>query len=122
MKRLWAALAMAVVIAAIIICGLFFIKKYSAEVNATLKFAAAAANADDMQTAAKLCERAEDEWVNAEKVLRIFVNANELSDIGLTVTALSEYAKNDEKAELLVGIKTAQIQLIHLSNTEATAQ
>ena len=31
MKRLWAALAMAVVIAAIIISGLFFIKKYSKE-------------------------------------------------------------------------------------------
>ncbi|MGN0114503.1 MAG: DUF4363 family protein [Acutalibacteraceae bacterium] len=122
MKRLWAALIMAIVIAAIIICGLFFIKKYSKEVNDTLKYAAEAANADDMQTAAMLCENAEDKWVNAEKVLRIFVNANELSEIGLTITTLPEYAKNDEKAELLAGIKTAQVQLIHLSNTEATAQ
>ena len=122
MKRLWAALIMAVIIAAIIFCGLFFIKKYSKELNDTLKYAAAAANADDMQTAARLCENAEDKWVSAEKVLRIFVNANELSDIGLTITTLPEYAKCDEKAELLAGIKTAQIQLIHLSNTEATAQ
>lgn len=122
MKRLWAALAMAVVIAATIISGLLFVKKYSKEVNDSLKIAAAAANAGNMQTAAKLCSKAEDEWVNAEKVLRIFVNANELSNIGLTITALPEYAKNDEKAELLAGIKTAQTQLIHLSNTEATAQ
>ena len=84
MKRLWAALAMAVVIAAIIISGLFFIKKYSKEVNITLKTAAAAAQSGDMRSAAKLCEIAEDEWVKAEKVLRIFVNANELSDIGLS--------------------------------------
>lgn len=122
MKRLWAALAMAVVIAAIIISGLFFIKKYSKEVNISLKTAAAAAQSGDMRSAAKLCEIAEDEWVKAEKVLRIFVNANELSDIGLTITALPEFAANDEKGELLAGIKTAQIQLIHLSNTEATAQ
>lgn len=122
MKRLWAALAMAAVIAAIIISGLFFIKKYSADVSNTLKSAAEAVKSDDMQTALSLLNSAEEKWVKAEKILRIYVNANELSDIGLTVAALPEYAKNNAKAELFAGIKTAQVQLIHLSNTEATAQ
>lgn len=119
MKRLIAVPIMTAVLIAIIACGLVCIKHYSKQVDSFLQKAQTCAENDDMKSAKALCGYAENEWVKGEKIMRLFVNANDLSDIGLTLTTLPHYAADDSKEEFLAQMSIVRVQLIHLSKSEA---
>lgn len=122
MKRLWAAAAMALIIAAIIISGVTYINKYTRSVDNMLSEAYRSADSGDFKKAAALCRSAEKEWVRAERTLRWFVNTGELSEIGLSVASLAPYADKAEAAELLSQINITRVRLIHMSKMEAMAE
>lgn len=119
MKRLIAVPLMTAVIIVIIASGLICIKHYSGQVDEFLQKAQTCAENDDMKSAKELCKYAESEWVKGEKWMRLFVNSNDLSDIGLTLTTLPHYAQEDSKEEFLAQMSIVRVQLIHLSKSEA---
>ena len=119
MKRAWLSLVMIGIIAIIITTGTRCIKHYSSVIDTHLNNARMYAEKSDMINAQKECINAENEWKKAEKVLRLFVNANDVSNIGLTITTLAHFAKADEEGELLAQISSAKVQLIHLQNVES---
>ena len=119
MKRLIAVPIMTVVLIAVIASGLICIKHYSKQTDSFLQKAQTCAENDDMKSAKTLCEYAENEWVKGEKYMRLFVNSNDLSDIGLGLSELAPLAESESKEEFLSHINVVRVQLIHLSKAEA---
>lgn len=121
MKRLWIAALFALIITLIIVTGVYCIDSASNKVDSHLKSAVEYVTKNDMKSAENECKIAENEWAKSEKALRLFINADEVASIGLTITTLQSFAKYDEPAELLAQISVARIQLIHMSNMEVSA-
>lgn len=119
MKRLWFAAILTILIIAITATGVVSLKKYSKSVDDELNLALAAVNIGDMKTALRYCKSTENEWVKAEKVLKWFINANDVGQIGVNIAMLPPLAKNDEPAELASQIMAIKVQLMHISHMES---
>ena len=119
MKRLWFAAILTILIIAITATGVVSLKKYSKSVDDELNLALAAVNIGDMNTALRYCKSTENEWVKAEKVLKWFINANDVGQIGVNIAMLPPLAKNDEPAELASQIMAIKVQLMHISHMES---
>lgn len=119
MKRLWFAAILTILIIAITATGIVCLKKYSKSVDDELNLALAAVNIGDMKTALRYCKSTENEWVKAEKVLKWFINANDVGQIGVNIAMLPPLAKNDEPAELASQIMAIKVQLMHISHMES---
>lgn len=118
MKRLYFALAVAIVMAGIILTGTFTVKNAYYEMNTIFRRIEVKAENEEFDKALVLCEEAEKKWVKYEKELSIFVNHEEVCNIGVSLSAMKPLIEYKEKAEFFSEINKARTSLTHLASLE----
>lgn len=118
MKRLYFALGVFLVIALIVGCGTYVVYESNERMNSIFDEIETAAKKDDIEKAVSLCEKAENEWVDFEKKLTLFVNHSEICEIGVSVSAMKPLIEYDEKAEFFSELNKVRVQLTHLASME----
>lgn len=119
MKRLWIALALFILTAAIILTGILTVQKYSKELIQKLDLIKQTVINKDFEKAAQLCKQAESKWIKAERKLYLFVDHSEISEIGLTIAKLEPLLISKDFASFFAELKIAQIQLLHIAQMES---
>lgn len=118
MKRLYFALGVAIIMAGIIVTGTFTVKNAYTEMNTLFDEMETEAENENYSKALQICERAEKKWIEYEKQLSVFVNHEEVCNIGVSLSAIKPLIKHGEKAELLSEINQARVSLTHLASLE----
>lgn len=118
MKRLYFAFGIALILAGIILSGTFTVKNAYYEMNSLLDEIEFEAENENYINALKIFEEAEEKWIEFEKQLSVFVNHEEVCNIGVSLSALKPLIKYGEKAELLSEINQARVSLTHLASLE----
>lgn len=118
MKRMLFGVAILLVIGLIVGLGSFTVYKTDKKMNAIFEKIESHANNNQIKATIRLCDMAEKEWIKNEKTLSLFVNHQEVCDIGVSISALAPLIKHNEKAEFFSELNKAKTQLTHLSNME----
>lgn len=118
MKRLFAAFAFILLLAGITATGIYFVNDYTGQMDDLLIEAEDAARAGDTHTAISFCQQAEAYWVKAEKVLSLFINHSDVSQVGQSCTRLAPLIEEGETGEFFASVRTIRVQLIHIASME----
>ena len=118
MKRLWVALGLAVFILAIYVTGILTLNSYKKDALSALESAQKSAENGNLADAEKYAQKAEKIWIDAENILSIFVNHNDLSEVGLSVAKLEPLIKAKEVGNFSAECRRSIVALIHIYNSE----
>lgn len=118
MKRLYFALAILFALAVIVGTGTSFVYKANKDMTSIINKIEKSARADDILSAATLCESAERQWVDYEEKLNLFVNHAEVCEIGVSLSSLKPLIEHDEKAEFFCELNKVKTMLTHFASME----
>ena len=119
MRRLYAAAALAVLVAVVCWWGIRTLQRDTAQMFGILDIAQTAMTEDDVISAREEAEMLEKTWTQAESRLAVFCHHKLIEDIGVVLAGLPSLAESATRAEFLAECSRARILLLHLREDEA---
>jgi hypothetical protein len=116
-KRLWAALCAAVLLAAICVSGVYITRARLTGALSSISEIKTAVKQSEKE-AYKLAKAFDKKWSEDEKILALFINSKSLSDVGVSISKIAPLSRVDDKGEFYAELTAARIQIIHLLNCE----
>ena len=118
MKRLWAAMAILVVVTGLCWWGVHTTIELSNELSTTLQEARNAAEQGDFERAADLSNQAEENWRKFHKTLSTFIQHTRLEAIDLSLASLSPLIEHGAVDEFSSECARAAAQIASLQEAE----
>lgn len=118
MKRFIVSGVILLIIVSVSIIGLYYINENYERITSAIEAGEESVRQKDFDAAQGHIKRAEDIYVKAEKYLSAFVNHSTLDEIGVSIAAITPFAKGEEE-EFLSHCEAAKTALKHLKNDMA---
>ena len=118
MRRIWVAVAL------LLICGVLSVIEYVTIHNncdyltSSLNKAEEYISIKEYKKAVSFIEKTQQEWINSEKKLNIFLLHDETEKISESLSQLKEYAQEKNTSKYLTDSKKIKRQLLRLKQSE----
>lgn len=118
MKRMWAALALALFTVCLGVLGITHTRNVTSRMIQTISAAKSAGEAGDDAAAYVISRQAAEDWKNAHRILCLYMVHSRLEAIDQTLAALPELCLGDETREFLSQCDCGILQIDYLNESE----
>lgn len=118
MKRLWAAVAIAVALLISCFWGIHTISDYTDTMSSSLDSLSAYMDAGDRENAIRLSKELDKQWHHMHNVLSTYTSHNNLEQIDQTLAVITASVANNDQNAFQQEYSRAKAQIFHLQDIE----
>ena len=114
MKRLIAGFVIIIILGGTCYLGVYATQKVYDEIYETVENSEKYMQNGEEALAKSAALKAEELWIEKEKLLAIFINHELLDEVGLKLSQLEPFANENTKEEFFASVNSAKTALIHM--------
>lgn len=114
MKRLIAGFVIIIILGGACYVGVYATQKAYEEIYETIENSEKYMQNGEEAQAKSAALKAEELWIEKEKLLAIFINHELLDEVGLKLSQLEPFANENTKEEFFASVNSAKTALIHM--------
>ncbi|MCI8361016.1 MAG: DUF4363 family protein [Clostridiales bacterium] len=118
MRRMTTALVLVLLLSGICVTGICTVNHHYKKIDRLLDGAIDCYEQGDLERAAALAVDIENQWVQSERYLSLFVNHDTVDEVGVSISKLEPLALSGDWADYLAACKNAHLQILHIRENE----